>query len=102
MATGITQDSALWKETLVGQQGLPSFLNAWCEILAGDMARRCTAVAAPQQVGQCDARPCPNSLDLMIHVAEERRPTKVIALLLFCDGGSPVVLQKERNHLRWA
>ena len=44
MATGITENSALWKETLVGQQGLPGFLNARREVLAGDIARRRTAL----------------------------------------------------------
>ena len=62
------------------------------QILVSDFARRRTAFAAPQQVGQGDACPAPNSFDLMIHVAEERYPMKLIRRLLFFDGGSPVVL----------
>src|SRR5262245_11844480 len=40
MATGITKYSAIWKKTLVSQQGLPSFLDARCKILARNRARR--------------------------------------------------------------
>ncbi len=54
-------------------------------------ARR-RAAAAPQQIGQCDTCSAPNSVDLMIHVAEERGPMKLIRGLLFGDRGPPVEL----------
>src|SRR5438045_3023262 len=52
MATGVAEGSSFWKEVLIRQQGTPCFLNARGQILAGRMARRHTARAVSEKIGQ--------------------------------------------------
>ena len=58
--------------------------------LATRVARGRTVFAASQEIRQGHAGPAPDSFDLMIHIAEEGGPMKLVRLFLGADGQSPV------------
>src|SRR5439155_17689176 len=82
VATGVAEGSAFRQEARIREQGTPGFLNARGQILAGGIGRRRSARAASQKVGQGHARSEPDSLNLMIYVAEKRDPVQFVWLLL--------------------
>src|SRR2546421_9713607 len=92
MATGVAENSAPGKETLIGQQRVPGFLNSGREVFSTGLPRRCTAFAASQKICQGKACSRPDCFDQMIHIAKERGPMKLIRGLLLFDRGSPVEL----------
>src|SRR5262245_52268940 len=78
----IAEGSSLRQETPGRKQGAPCFLNARRQIFRRAFARRLASCAASQEIGQGYARSTPDSLDLMIHIAEKRRPVKLFRRLL--------------------